>query len=101
MGGLLAFLCVKSRGVGRGDFVTLIRVSSQKAVQSQGIFPARLVFIMLLAETPCIKSSQIYICIYFFRKITSKIYAKEGNNRTVTPVILPSVSFHFVFFKIT
>ena len=38
----------------RGDFVTLIRVSSQKAVQSQGILPARLIFIMLLAEAPCI-----------------------------------------------
>ena len=33
-------LCVKTRGVGRGDFVTLIRVSCQKAVQSQRIFPA-------------------------------------------------------------
>ena len=32
--------CVKTRGVGREDFVTLIRVSSQKAVQSQGIFSA-------------------------------------------------------------
>ena len=32
--------CVKTRGVGRGDFVTLIRVSCQKAVQSQRIFPA-------------------------------------------------------------
>ena len=31
---------VKTRGVGRGDFVTLIRVSCQKAVQSQRIFPA-------------------------------------------------------------
>ena len=31
--------CVKTRGVGRGDFVTLIRVSCQKAVQSQRIFP--------------------------------------------------------------
>ena len=28
----------KSRGVRRGDFVTLIRVSYQKAVQSQRIF---------------------------------------------------------------
>ena len=27
--------CVKTRGVGRGDFVTLNRVSCQKAVQSQ------------------------------------------------------------------
>ena len=32
--------CVKTRGVGRGDFFTLIRVSCQKAVQSQRIFPA-------------------------------------------------------------
>ena len=32
--------CVKTRGVGRGDFLTLIRVSFQKAVQSQRIFPA-------------------------------------------------------------
>ena len=32
--GWVAFLfCVKTRGVGRGDFVTLIIVSSQKAVQ--------------------------------------------------------------------
>ena len=31
--------CVKTRGVGRGDFVTLIRVLCQKAVQSQRIFP--------------------------------------------------------------
>ena len=30
--------CLKIRGVGRGDFVTLVRVSSQKAVQSQRIF---------------------------------------------------------------
>ena len=30
--------CVKSRGVMRGDFVILIRVSCQKAVQSQRIF---------------------------------------------------------------
>ena len=30
---------VSKLGVGRGDFVTLIRVSSEKAVQSQGIFP--------------------------------------------------------------
>ena len=47
-------------------------------MQSQGIFPARLIFIMLLAEAPCIKSSQIYICIYSFRKITSK-YRKIPN----------------------
>ena len=32
--------CVKTRGVGRGDFVTLIRVSCQKEVQSQRILPA-------------------------------------------------------------
>ena len=31
--------CVKTRGVGRGDFVTLFRVSCQKTVQSQIIFP--------------------------------------------------------------
>ena len=34
----VAFLfCVKTRGVGRGDFVALIRVLCQKAVQSQRI----------------------------------------------------------------
>ena len=85
--------------------MSLIKVSSQNTVQSQGIFPPRLIFIMLLAEVPCIKSSQIYIDIIymyiFLGKITSKIYTKEGNNRTVTPLILPSVSFHFVFFNIT
>ena len=32
--------CVKTRGVGRGEFVILIRVSCQRAVQSQRIFPA-------------------------------------------------------------
>ena len=32
-------ISVKTRGVGRGDFVTLIRVSCQKALQSQRIFP--------------------------------------------------------------
>ena len=38
--GLVAALfCAKTRGVGRGDFVTLIRVLYQKAVQSQIIFP--------------------------------------------------------------
>ena len=31
--------CVKTRRVGRGESVTLIRVSCQKAVQSQRIFP--------------------------------------------------------------
>ena len=36
---LTDFFCLKSKGVRRGDFVTLIRVSSQKAVQSQGILP--------------------------------------------------------------
>ena len=36
-----ALFCVKTRGVGRGDFDTLIRVLCQKAtVQSQRIFPA-------------------------------------------------------------
>ena len=30
---------VSKPGVGRGDFVTLIRVSCQKALQSQRIFP--------------------------------------------------------------
>ena len=37
-GWVAEFFCVKIRGVGRGDFVTLVRVSSQKAVQSQRIF---------------------------------------------------------------
>ena len=37
--GWLADLFCAKRGGGRGDFVILIRVSSQKAVQSQGIFP--------------------------------------------------------------
>ena len=38
--GLVASLfCVKNSGVGRGDFVTLIRVIRRKAVQSQRIFP--------------------------------------------------------------
>ena len=32
--------CVETRGVGRGDFVTLIRLSCQKEVQSQRILPA-------------------------------------------------------------
>ena len=75
-GWLAGFFVSKVGGRG-GDFVTLTRVSSQKAVQSRGIFPPRLIFIMLLAEAPCIKSSQVYICIYFLRKITSKIYAKK------------------------
>ena len=39
VGDWLVFFESKNRGVGRGDFVTLIRVSSQKAVQSQVIFP--------------------------------------------------------------
>ena len=30
--------CVKIRGVGRADFITLVRVSSREAVQSQRIF---------------------------------------------------------------
>ena len=57
--GWVAFsFCVKTRGVGRGDFVTLVRVLCQKAVQSQRIFlwprPAKsmrwLIIITLLAE---------------------------------------------------
>ena len=31
--------CFKIRGAGRGDFFTLVRVSSQKAVQCQKMFP--------------------------------------------------------------
>ena len=31
--------CMKTRGVGRGDFVFLIRVSCPKEVQSERIFP--------------------------------------------------------------
>ena len=59
VGGWVADLfCVKPRGVGRGDFVTLIRVSCQKAVQSQRSFPGArpaksmrsLIIITLLAE---------------------------------------------------
>ena len=38
-GWVVPLFCVRTRGVGRGDFVTLIRVSSQKAVQIQRIFP--------------------------------------------------------------
>ena len=38
-GWVVPLFCVKTRGVGRGDFVTLIGVSSQKAVQIQRIFP--------------------------------------------------------------
>ena len=38
-GGVASLFCVKSRGVGRGDFVALIRVLRQKAVQSQRIVP--------------------------------------------------------------
>ena len=34
-----SLFCVKTRGLGRGDSVTLIRVLCQKAVQSQRIFP--------------------------------------------------------------
>ena len=37
-GWLVDLYCDKSRGLGRRNFVTLIRVSSQKAAQSQGIF---------------------------------------------------------------
>ena len=38
-GWVASLFCVKTRGVGRGGFVTLIRVLCQKAVQSQIIFP--------------------------------------------------------------
>ena len=38
LGWVTDLFCVKTRRVGRGDFVTLIRVSCQKAVQSQRIF---------------------------------------------------------------
>ena len=38
-GWVASLFWVKTRGVGRGDFVTLVRVSCQKAVQSQRIFP--------------------------------------------------------------
>ena len=38
-GGGADLFCVKTSGVGRGGFVTLIRVSCQKAVQSKRIFP--------------------------------------------------------------
>ena len=38
-GWLVGLFCVKRKGVGRGEFVTLSRVSSQKTVQSQRIFP--------------------------------------------------------------
>ena len=38
-GWVASLFCVKTRGVGRGDFVTLVRVLCQKAVQSQRIFP--------------------------------------------------------------
>ena len=39
--GWVAFLfCVKTRRLGRRNFVALIRVSCQKAVQSQGMFPS-------------------------------------------------------------
>ena len=78
------FFYVKPSGVGRGDFVTLIRVSSQKAVQSQGILPARLIFIMLLAEAPCIKSSQIYRGCYtvarryeFYFRVANQYFTNE------------------------
>ena len=39
-GWVASLFCAKTRGVGRGDVVTLIRVLCQKAVQSQRIFPA-------------------------------------------------------------
>ena len=35
----LRLACAKTRGLGRGDFVTLIIVLSQKAMQSEEIFP--------------------------------------------------------------
>ena len=38
-GSVASLFCVKTRGVGRGDFVTLVRVLCPKAVQSQRIFP--------------------------------------------------------------
>ena len=38
-GWVAELFCVKPIGVGRGDFVTLIRVWCQKAVQSYRIFP--------------------------------------------------------------
>ena len=38
-GWLASLFGVKTRGVGRGDFATLIRVLCQKAVQSQRMFP--------------------------------------------------------------
>ena len=38
-GWVASLFCVKTRRVGRGDFVTLVRVLCQKAVQSQRIFP--------------------------------------------------------------
>ena len=38
-GWVASLFCVKTRGVGRGDFVTLIRVLCQKAVLGQIIFP--------------------------------------------------------------
>ena len=37
--GVADLFCVRTSGVGRGDFVTLIRVSCQKPVQSKRIFP--------------------------------------------------------------
>ena len=41
VGDWLVFFVSKNRGVERRDFVTLIRVSSQKALQSQVLFPVR------------------------------------------------------------
>ena len=35
----MLFISSQNKGVGRGDFVTLIRVLCQKAVQSQRISP--------------------------------------------------------------
>ena len=43
--------CVKTRGVEKGDFVTFIRFSCQKAVQSQRFFlltsPAKLMLLLI------------------------------------------------------
>ena len=39
LGWVADLFCVKTRWVGRGDFVTLVRVSCQKTVQSHRIFP--------------------------------------------------------------
>ena len=57
-GSVASLFCVKTRGVGRGDFVTLVRVLCPKALQGQRIFlwPRRaksmrwLIITTLLAE---------------------------------------------------